>query len=165
MLIESILISLAIGFLIRGKISHLAGLDLQFPWIVMLALGLELAAGVLQRKGIIPVAGTTPWLHLSVYVLLLAFIIANWQHDGIRVLGLGTLMNFLVICFNGGFMPVEVEVPFLMGFDAASENLRLGMVFGHKVMEGGPKTISLGDVVIGIGMGMLIVPQMKKKES
>lgn len=28
-----------------------------------------------------------------------------------------------------------------------------------------PKTISLGDVVIGIGMGMLIVPQMKKKES
>ncbi len=183
MLIESIVISLIIGLLVRGRVKHLVSLDLRVPWILFMALGIEVLGGVLQKQGVIPVAGTTLWLHLSVYLFLLAFILANWHFEGVRVLALGTLLNFLVIIFNAGFMPVEVEVPLAMGFEEAKEALSQGMVFGHKVMAADdllkslgdivhipppypfPKTISFGDLLIGIGTGMLIVPHMKKKES
>jgi len=133
LLIESIVISLIIGLLVKGRVKHLISLELRVPWILFMALG--------------------------------------------------TLLNFLVLIFNAGFMPVEVEVPLAMGFEEAGEALSQGMVFGHKVMAADdllkslgdivhipppypfPKTISFGDLLIGIGTGMLIVPHMKKKES
>lgn len=43
------------------------------------------------------------------YVLLAAFVVLNWRHVGLLIIGLGLSLNFLAIVANGGLMPASPE--------------------------------------------------------
>lgn len=63
---------------------------------------------------------------ITSYVLLLAFIMANWRHLATLVIGLGLAMNFAAILANGGFMPVTVEAAIHSGYQERIAGLQIG---------------------------------------
>lgn len=54
-------------------------------------------------------AGWQGGLFLLSYALMLLFCGFNWHLPGVRLFGVGLLLNLLVVVANGGFMPITPE--------------------------------------------------------
>ncbi len=82
-------------------------IDLRFGWLFVLALLLQAAAiyGIGSDRS----TDLLKLMILASYVLLLLGVSVNLHRWGIRIIGLGRLMNFIVILANGGLMPVSPE--------------------------------------------------------
>ena len=50
-----------------------------------------------------------PYILIGSQVILLLFIWLNRHQTGVWLLGLGLLLNLIVICFNKGWMPISPE--------------------------------------------------------
>jgi len=100
-----------------------------------------------------------------------------WQNrhlGGIKVIGLGLLLNSLVMVVNGGFMPITPETLVQIGYDGNASQLETGYIVGRTknvVAEPGeaslwflsdvmviprpfpiPTALSLGDLLIVLGV-------------
>lgn len=93
--------------LVAGR--GLQGLTIQRIWLVVLALSLQLP--MFQR----PLLGSTAWgsfapaILVASQAILLYFAWSNRTLPGFPALGLGLLLNLLVITVNGGLMPISPE--------------------------------------------------------
>jgi len=117
-------------------------------------------------------------------MLLLAAVVFNFSLGGIKVLGLGLLLNLSVIAANGGYMPVPVDVVEEAGLMKAANALKdvghyanwtalnegtrlsffsdvLALPFS---MPGGRLIFSAGDVFIGYGVLGLVWSGMIGKD-
>jgi len=63
--------------------------------------------------------------------LLLVFCWANRERAGFWALGLGLLLNFLVISLNGGLMPISPETLERRSPNAPAGSWQLGERLGH----------------------------------
>jgi len=148
-------------------ISSLADIRVKFGWLIILAV-------VLQR---IPFALSTPssfvelkkGLLILSYVLLLWALSRNFGFWSMRILALGTVVNFAAIVANGGLMPVSPEARLQAGMIALGSS-SLGMVLPEGtgillsvdqtnlqflsdiIPISGVGVFSPGDVVIGVGL-------------
>lgn len=173
MLIESLAIGL-IWLTVRKKLTAYlktiaySGLALPIAAFVLESLGaLSLSKGLLsQNSGF--------WLSLSVeamlYSLLMAFIGLNHRLKGFKLMGLGLLLNGLVVLSNGGHMPVDGSVLLSLGYETTYQALAQGQIFAHELIHNGtrlafladvihlpppypfPKSVSLGDFLLGFGV-------------
>lgn len=148
-------------------ISSLADIRVKFGWLIILAV-------VLQR---IPFALSTPssFVELKKGLLVLSYMLLLWALSrnfgfwSVRILALGTVLNFAAIVANGGLMPVSPEARLQAGMIALGPS-SLGMVLpeGTGILLSVDQTnlqflsdiipisavgvFSLGDVVIGVGL-------------
>jgi len=88
----------------RRRVSLSIEVPIRALWLAPMALSLQLPlwrawGGAAWRGG----------LFLLSYGLLLLFCALNWHLWSMRLLGMGFLLNFLVIATNGGFMPIAPE--------------------------------------------------------
>lgn len=67
---------------------------------------------------------------ISSQVLLLIFALANYDQPGFKFLGLGLLLNLLVISVNGGLMPISPEVVEKLVPDALPGTWEIGARLG-----------------------------------
>jgi len=117
--------------------------------------------------------------------LLCVVIWHNRQLPGVKLLGSGLLLNFLVIILNGGFMPITPEALVQTGYDANVSQLETGYLVGRTkniVMELGearlwflsdvlvipkpfpiPSALSVGDLVIAAGVFFFLREPMLRK--
>jgi hypothetical protein len=174
-----ILIGLCLIFLlglmvVGGRVSNLAHVELKWAWLAPLAFLMqaylifvpaEKWGGLLSGRSLILIFS---------YGLLFVVIWHNWQLPGVKLLGLGLLLNFLVIVLNGGFMPITPEALVRTGYDANVSQLETGYLVGRTkniVMELGearlwflsdivvipepfpiPSVLSVGDLLIVVGV-------------
>lgn len=97
LLIPTLLITIAVGTLMKGRLSNLG--SLQFRWVP-----LALVALLMQ---VINPPGSWPLVMLiGSFVLLWVFTIVNRDVRGFRLIMVGVALNFLVIVANDG-MPVS----------------------------------------------------------
>ncbi len=102
------LAALAIGAatvpLAKGRLSAFGDLKLAWGWILLLAVLVQVVI-----LSVIPeeLQGLHRPLHIGSYVLLGAFVIANWRVPGMWLITLGGLCNAAAIVANGGVMPVS----------------------------------------------------------
>lgn len=148
-------------------ISSLADVRVRFGWLIILAV-------VLQR---IPFALSTPssFVELKKGLLVLSYVLLLWALSrsfrlwSLRILSLGTALNFAAILANGGLMPVSPEARLQAEMIALGPS-GLGMVLpeGTGVLLSVDQTnlqflsdiipisgvgvFSPGDVVIGVGL-------------
>ncbi len=122
------------------------------------------------------------FIHCISYQLLLIGMVLNIEKHYMRILFLGTLLNFLVIMLNGMKMPVYIP----MGYENAIENiqyLQSGKDLIHTAMTEDtvlrilgdiivlshpypfPKTISIGDILLIIGFGWFVQEETQDKEN
>jgi hypothetical protein len=138
------------------------------------AIRLLVAAAVVQlgTSMVVPGSGVARGIALGLTVLLVGlFVYGNWHVAGTPLIGLGLLLNVLVVTANGA-MPVSVDAAarvgltraeLALGTDAvrepASDATRLGWL-GDVVpvaLPWRPQVVSPGDVLVAAGVGLLLV--------
>lgn len=163
---------------------YLPKIRLRLGPVALLAVGLQALAILLPTS----IGVLRPILHVSSYLVLLAFVAANWRRLGILVIGIGLVLNFLPIVANGGLMPVTAQalqrvdqeyriegldegdaIPWSKNVYKAKENTRLYLLTDRIVREWGPpalRIISVGDIFVAAGLlitlGDLLLPRLQR---
>lgn len=175
MILIALCLALLLGLVaVGGRVSNLATTDVKWGWLAPLAFLMqayliffpaERAGGLLSARSL---------LLTTSLILLLVVIWQNRHLGGIRLIGLGLLLNFLVMVVNGGFMPITPEAVAQIGYDGNASQLETGYIVGRTknvVVEPGeaslwflsdimviprpfpiPTALSVGDVLIVMGV-------------
>jgi hypothetical protein len=110
------------------------------------------------------------------YGLLIVFIFINKSNKFIIIIGVGFILNAIAIFSNGGAMPVGVNAAKLMG---SADNVNLDGLYilvssstrfsflGDIIYIRYPRpyAISIGDIVMAVGVMLYIVTEMKRKRT
>lgn len=183
MIIEGLLLSLVIGKLRGGKIGKLAKLDLKKWYLFLLAFALEFSLLFGYSRNISLFTEYYFYFHLASYILLFLGFIFNIRVLWLDIAFLGVVMNALVIFLNGGRMPVSVEALHLVELPDYAAQLMGNQVATHQVLTKEMtlwylgdilplippypfnKVISIGDLLITIGVFFLVQKAMKRKDT
>ena len=181
MLLDVLIISLIIAFLRRGKFKRLAEIDLRRIELIIISFSIQY---VLVRAGESGANWVEKWgvyLYVFSYILLLLSIWYNRHIREMLIFGGGIFINFVVIIFNGGHMPVsllalkrarmEYVLPLLQSksyiihtlMDSKTRLKFLADVIPLPPPYPRPKVLSVGDVIMGIGVFFLIQNYMTDK--
>jgi len=177
-LIWAIVIGIMIGFLRRGNVGNLARLDLHGLWLILIALIAQLLIFPLGEHP--PIISTgAGWVHILSYLLLLAFVLINLRHWQLFIMGVGLILNLVVIAFNGGLMPASENALRAAGMDAVADTLVRDSFYTNVTLMREstnlnflgdrlhlPKCIplasafSIGDLILAIGIILLLGMKM-----
>jgi len=173
-----ILIALCLAFLlglvvVGGRVSNLDRIEVRWGWLAPLAFLMQayLIFFPAERAGDL-LSARSLLLTLS-HVLLFVLVWQNRHVSGIKLIGLGLLLNFLVMVVNGGFMPITPHTLAQIGYDGNAPQLETGFIVGRTknvVMVPGdanlwflsdimvlprpfpiPTALSVGDLLIVLG--------------
>ena len=157
---------------------------LRFWWLALVALGAQTLLLYLSgESNSVPGWAVRLGITLS-YLPLLAVVALNFRWLGMRLLGIGIALNFMVIVANGGLMPLNLDaVPndrvssdpetyqsgkWVRGTKSIildSEQTRLPW-FSDTLnlpvkMVGRPMIFSLGDIFIALGLGIMALTLLR----
>lgn len=107
MLLDAAVLAIILGLIGGGRFGQLRELDLRAPWAFVLAALVQVGLMVLGARGSALAAALGGPLHIVTFVLLLLGLWLNRHLWGVRVAGVGVLLNCVVIAANGGSMPVD----------------------------------------------------------
>jgi hypothetical protein len=157
--------------------AQIAAVPLQSAWLALVAVAFQIP---LLRSPFGPTQQVLVQqvLFLLSHLLLLLFIWLNRRLLGIQIVGVGVLLNLLVIVANGGFMPITPETLMRINPGTGKELWQLGYHYGFSkdviLMRQDthlwflsdilvlpppfpwPAAFSLGDLVIGLGIILLL---------
>jgi hypothetical protein len=182
-LLVAIAVSIAVAFLRGGRLGGLTALSVRWGALAVAAFAIQ--AFFIYQTPARTTAGAWGWqefLFVSSYLLLLAVIWVNRHLPGIKLVGLGLLLNFIVIVANGGWMPVTPEALTKVGYAYLAPSLASGTrvrntkdiilskqetrlwflsdIFILSRPFPVPSVCSIGDIVIASGAFLLIQSAM-----
>jgi hypothetical protein len=145
-----------------GKLSRLAHLQLRWLWAAPLALALQVVITTLLPEGSHTLHSA---VHLLTYAMLGAFLLANVNIPGVRVIAVGAASNVIAIVANAGVMPASRAAERIAGEvqDAGYHNAT-PLAHPHLLWLGDlipvpgplPNVLSIGDCIIFAGMLILL---------
>ena len=175
MFIQAIIFAVIIGYALKGRLKNFERVELKGVHLVTISFLLEALVIILIRKSIINQGIVTYLIDLSMYIILFYFVYLNKKDPFILMIGFGSALNAIPIFLNGGSMPVSHEMAVKVGltmnitkeglYNVINSNTRvwfLGDIIPYKII--GRLVISVGDIIIGIGLMLFIITSMKKKE-
>jgi hypothetical protein len=124
--------------LARGRISRLADLPLRAPALAVAAIVLQIVVISILPSGSHAIHTT---IHITSYLLLGAFAVANRRIAGVPILALGGALNFVAIVANGGVMPASAHAIASFSHQTAAGDFANSQVLEH------PHLLFLGDVI------------------
>jgi Family of unknown function (DUF5317) len=170
-ILYAIVIGLVVGLIAGGRPAGLADLPIRWPWLMVVGLVVQVAlfsAPVTDRIG----ALGPPIYVASTAVVLLAIWI-NRRIPGMLVVAIGAACNLSAIVANGGYMPADPATMAALGKGdpttysnsaiLADPALRpLTDIFVLPAWLPFSNVFSLGDVLIGLGVAVVIVVAMRR---
>ncbi|MCL5961194.1 MAG: DUF5317 domain-containing protein [Chloroflexi bacterium] len=121
-LVSAVLLAVLMG----GKLSGLPRLGLKGGWLMIAALVVQFYAIYFPAgKGSVQFTLASAMLICS-YVLLLVAVWRNSHLPGMKVVGVGLLLNLTAILANGGYMPMSPEALIQSGLQRLNPGLELG---------------------------------------
>ena len=169
-ILYALVIGLALGLVLGGRASRLGELKLRFAWLCVLGLAVQLVLfsdAVTERIGDLGV----PIYVVSTFAVAAA-VAANYRVPGMAVVALGAFSNLAAIVANGGYMPTTAAAMAATGFSEKT-------VYSNSALLADPKlpwltdifamptwvpahnVFSVGDVLIGVGVVIVIVAAMR----
>lgn len=159
------------GWLRRGSLSQLGNLQVHGLMLAAIAFVLQYLLDLLARSHFYPAQIWGGWVHIASYFFLFYWLYLNRHLLGVRILGLGLMLNFLVILLNGGYMPVSgrflpnrVKERLALYEDGTHRLLQvddalpfLGDVF---YIPGFKEVFSIGDVLLAVGLFWIVAEGM-----
>jgi hypothetical protein len=173
-ILYAIPIGIVAGYLLGGRLGRLG--DLQFRWAWLAIAGL-LVQVVLFSPAVAPIVGDAgPAIYVVSTAAVLAAVVRNWRIPGLIIVALGAASNLLAIASNGGVMPASPEAVATLGTDAAEgfsnsvvmtdPALRiLTDIFALPAWVPAANVFSIGDVLIGVGVAVVIALGMRGTRS
>lgn len=178
MFIDGVLVCLVVGWLRGGRLAGLTEISLRQFWLIPAAFLLRGGPATLARMGVTSVLRYGPTLQVVAYLVLFLALILNKGIPGMPILTLGVALNFIVIGLNQGRMPVSPWSLSVVGMSGALPALQSGALTSHGLLNGLtrlpwladiipiprpyplPKIISIGDIVMVLGVGQLVIRSM-----
>jgi hypothetical protein len=175
----AVVIGIAVGYALGGRLSHLAFLRLRGMWLVPVALVIQLLIFPLFTPNPVIPFGTAI-LHGVSYGLVLLWLLLNVRIRPLIAVGGGALLNIAVVSLNGGYMPASPATLERAGLISVARLLARGETYGNLVgmtpatrlnalgdWIGLPRGVpfatamSVGDVLIMVGIAWLLAKGMK----
>lgn len=174
MLFETMAVAFLLALLVGGKLRNLEQVRFRHVWLMIVAFLLQFGLDAAAVRGQIWVSEARIFVHLFSYLLLFLAIYLNWSIPGMKLIGFGILMNFLVIAANQGMMPVRGDI-----LPAELRSLLASGKNGtHGIIDAGTRLkyladliyvplpyqkslLSFGDVAMDLGVLVLIFFGMK----
>jgi Family of unknown function (DUF5317) len=169
-ILYAIPVGLIAGFLLGGRLERLG--DLRFHWAWLAIAGL-IAQVVLFSPAVASVVGAAgPTLYVASTVAVFTAVLRNWRIPGLTIVALGAACNLLAVAANGGVMPAAPEAVAALGMSAAEgfsnsvvvadPALRpLTDIFALPTWMPAANVFSVGDLLIGVGVAVVIVLGMR----
>ena len=176
-------VGLLIGWLRGGNLAGLRHLRLRLPWVILLAAPLQLLV-IYDPWRIITDPAPAGVVMLLSYIPITAFVMANRNVPGFRLITVGLAANLAVMLANGGLMPVAPESirsaghregqELVIGSRATGgkgiilpiEQTRLAFLSDTIIvpMYPRPKLVSIGDIVAFGGLVWSVQMLMRRRE-
>ncbi len=165
MILVGIILAVAVALLRGGKLERLSNLGLKLLPLVWLVLVMRSLVAVLESRGI-------PWaplLQVAAYLILLGVLWLNLAAPGMKLFGLGSLLNFLAIAANGGAMPVSPSALAFLNMNKTPSGTHTLLTAESRLpfltdiiplWMPYPQVISVGDILIVAGMFLFIQQRM-----
>jgi hypothetical protein len=173
-MLYSVAIGLVLGLLLGGRIGRLGDLHFEWLWLAVAALMVQLV--LFTEPFWTALGGFGPPIYVTSTAVVLVVVLRNLRAlPGLALVALGTISNLAAITANGGYMPVTAEA---LGI-AAPTVARYG---GNSVLTPNPmltplvdrfplpewlpfwNVFSVGDVLINVGIIVVIVVAMRKRQ-
>jgi hypothetical protein len=183
MILIALCLTLLIGLaVVGGRVGNLAHVEVKWAWLAPLAFLMQAyliffpadtAGGLLSARSLLLTAS---------HFLLFVVVWQNRDLGGVKLIGVGLLLNFLVMVLNGGFMPITPDALVQIGYDGNVAQMQTGYIVGrtkNMVTEPGdarlwflsdimvipkpfpiPTALSVGDVVIVMGVFLFLRESM-----
>lgn len=172
MLIETLLISLIVGKIRGGKIKNLINIPID-GWVFIL-LGF-----VISYLSVFLISGGNIFLYkglayiqtISSLLLIVGILYKALTFDRI-VLAIGFLLNLIPIALNNGKMPVDGSALLKLGLNEQFVLIKENLVVTHTLIDHAtkakflsdiislkyifPKLVSVGDLIIALGIFLII---------
>ena len=170
-ILYAVAIGLLAGFLLGGRAEGLSNLKLRWAWVfavgllIQLVLFSDLVAERIGELGVPIYVGST---------LVVAVAVAtNYRVTGMPIVALGAFSNLAAIVANGGYMPASSEALASLGkaVKAGYSNSSyvadprlpwLTDIFATPAWLPASNVFSIGDVLIGIGVVVVITAAMRR---
>ena len=170
-LLYAIVIGVALGFLLGGRLSGLA--TLEFRWAPLAIAGLAVQIALFSGPISDRVGDLGPVIYVGSTAMVLVVVLRNIRIAGMPLVVLGALSNLLAIVANGGYMPASPGAAAAAGRVEATTYSNSAIVdgavlapltdiFAFPTWVPFSNVFSIGDLLIGIGVAMAIVVSMRR---
>lgn len=184
MLVEAIIISIMLGFLLnRGK-KDFEQVTVKGVVLVFASALIEGVSQFIVSHNLFEFADVirnyTLTIETIVYILLFIFIYLNRDKRGAKIIMFGALLNAVAVISNNGYMMVDGQILLDMGFLNSYNELKDGLVFAHGLLDINtkfvyladiinitppypfPKSVSIGDLVLDLGVFIVVINVFKE---
>jgi hypothetical protein len=178
MFLEAVLISLIIGGFRSGRLTNIIDMNIRGWYLILLSLALSLSPIFLRNFENV---GNTPVMLMFFGMVILLIVLAlNLDKKGVWLILLGGLMNIGIMAFNGFKMPVMMGGLESAGLSSMFEGITDGTIINYMASEATgvmqlmtkfitipkpyplPKILSIGDIVMSLGLMWMIVGEMAR---
>jgi hypothetical protein len=167
----AVVIGVAVGYLLGGRLDALGALRLRWPWLAIAGLAFQvvLFSGAVDDR----LGGLGPALYVLSTAVVLAVVVANVRVPGLAIVAVGAVSNMAAILANGGHMPADPGALAVAGLepDTGFSNsvvtdqpaLRpLTDIFALPDAMPFANVFSIGDVLIAVGIAIAIAAGMHR---
>jgi hypothetical protein len=173
-ILYAIPIGVLAGRLLGGRLDRLGELRFRWAWLAVAGLVAQI---VLFAEPVANAIGDLgPVVYVASTAAVLVAVIRNWAITGMPVVALGAASNLLAIIANGGVMPASPEAitsidplgteGFSNSVVMADPALRpLTDIFALPAWLPFANVFSIGDVLIGVGLVVVIAAGMRRSTS
>jgi len=126
-LVAAIVVSIVAALLRGGRFTRLVSFPLRWGLLAVAAFAIQ--ALFIYQSPVRKSVGVWGWqevLFMVSHLLLLAVVWANRHLPGVKWIGLGLLLNLIVMVANGGWMPVTPEAVVKAGHTGLVSSLEPG---------------------------------------
>jgi hypothetical protein len=170
-ILYAIPIGIVAGLLLGGRLDRLA--DLRLRWAPLALLGLLVQVALFADPVSTVVGGAAPAIYVASTAAVLVAVLRDARVPGMAVVALGAASNLAAIVANGGYMPadpaalasvVELSPGYSNSVVVADPALRpLTDLFALPAAFPLANVFSIGDVLIGLGIALVIVFAMRAR--
>jgi Family of unknown function (DUF5317) len=169
-LVLPVVLAVAVGLVLGGRLESLATFRLRFPWLVVAAFGLQVVAFPFKwLPWTTPDAPATAlWLVSFGLLALLAW--SNRRLAGVPIVAAGLISNMVAVGVNGGSMPTlpaalaALDPGYVVAnnssFDASPKLAWLVDRWAVPSWSPVGNVFSVGDVVLAVGIVVVVVAAM-----
>lgn len=179
MFLEAAVLGVVIGFVRNGSIRNISITKIRGWFLVLLAFIIQISTLIFRDMHVVESYGS--YFYIASAVLIILTLILNIDKKGMWIILIGAILNFLVVIINENKMPISLDGLELAGLQNIMDGIKNGNItnymdidqvtnwtkyLGKYIVIPKPypmaKVISIGDILMSLGIILVVQGQMMK---